>query len=208
MGSFRPLRVERGNHSAHDLDYRAFYSSAPTLCVVLGLLTQDASTFFPKFLCYLSLCPSHVNLSPRARNPYWVSHLRASRKLSVSGREFMRKAIWLGVLIVWFSVIVPAAMGQKLGQVEGTVEDPTGIPVAQAEVKLTGQNTGIVQKAVTDEAGHFAFIGVEAGDYGLSAKVEGVGKAELQLKGGTNPTPAQRGRPQLATVKREDTDSP
>jgi len=117
----------------------------------------------------------------------------------------MRKAIWLGVLIVWFSVIVPAAMGQNLGQVEGTVEDPTGIPVAQAEVKLTGQNTGIVQKAVTDEAGHFAFTGVEPGDYVLSAKVEGFEKAQLQLKVGTSPTPAQRVRLKVATVTEEIT---
>src|SRR3989449_8430063 len=112
----------------------------------------------------------------------------------------MRKAIWLGVLIAWFFVALPAAMGQNLGQVEGTVEDPTGIPVAQAEVKLTGQNTGIVQKAVTDEAGHFAFIGVEPGDYVLSAKMEGFEKAQLQLKVGTSPTPAQRGRLKVATL--------
>src|SRR2546422_1059817 len=92
----------------------------------------------------------------------------------------MRKAIWLGVLIAWFSVALPAAMGQNLGQVEGTVEDPTGVPVAQAEVKLTGQNTGTVQKVVTDEA-------------------------QLQLKVGTSPTPAQRLRLKVATVTEEIT---
>src|SRR2546425_9766913 len=115
----------------------------------------------------------------------------------------MRKAIWLGVLIAWFFVALPAAMGQNLGQVEGTAEDPTGVPVAQAEVKLTGQNTGIVQKAVTDEAGHFAFTGVEPGGYVLSAKVEGVEKAQLQLKVGTRPTPAQRVRLKMATMTEE-----
>src|SRR5713226_1206665 len=140
----------------------------------------------------------------------------------------MRKAIWLGVLIVWFSVALPAATGQNLGQVEGTVEDPTGIPVAQAEVKLTSQTTGTAPafagavgqvptsrsqpqyvqtniKAVTDEAGHFAFTGVAPGDYVLSAKVEGFEKAQLQLKVGTSPTPAQRVRLKVATVTEEIT---
>src|SRR5437660_9588620 len=117
----------------------------------------------------------------------------------------MRKAIWLGVLIALFFVALPAAMEQNLGQVEGTLEDPTGVPVAQAEVKLTGQNTGTVQKVVTDEAGHFAFTGVAPGDYVLSAKVEGFEKAQLQLKVGTSPTPAQRLRLKVATVTEEIT---
>src|SRR5205807_214897 len=80
-----------------------------------------------------------------------------------------------------------------------------GVPVAQAEVKLTGQNTGTVQKVVTDEAGHFAFTGVAPGDYVLSAKVEGFEKAQLQLKVGTSPTPAQRLRLKVATVTEEIT---
>src|SRR5713226_4065502 len=140
----------------------------------------------------------------------------------------MRKAIWLGVLIVWFSVALPAATGQNLGQVEGTVEDPTGIPVAQAEVKLTSQTTGTAPafagavgqvptsrsqpqyvqtniKAVTDEAGHFAFTGVAPGEYVLSVRVQGFEKAELQLKVGSSPTPAQRVRLKVATVTDEIT---
>src|SRR3989441_12271819 len=111
----------------------------------------------------------------------------------------MRKAIWLGVLIAWFFVALPAAMGQNLGKVEGTLEDPTGVPVAQAEVKLTGQNTGTVQKVVTDEAGHFAFIGVAPGDYVLSAKDGGVEKVQLQLKRCASASPAQRMRLKVAT---------
>ncbi len=117
----------------------------------------------------------------------------------------MKKAIWVLFLIAWSSAFLPALMAQEPGQVQGTVEDPHRAPVAQASVKLIAQPTGTVLKTVTDEAGHFVFTEVAAGEYLLQVKMQGFEKAELQLKVGSSPTPAQRVRLKVATVTEEIT---
>src|SRR5713101_1443427 len=117
----------------------------------------------------------------------------------------MKKAIWVLFLIAWSSAFLPALMAQEPGQVQGTVEDPHRAPVAQASVKLIAQPTGTALKTVTDEAGHFVFTEVAAGEYLLQAKMQGFEKAELQLKVGSSPTPAQRVRLKVATVTEEIT---
>src|SRR5713226_2832631 len=117
----------------------------------------------------------------------------------------MKKAIWVLFLIAWSSAFLPALMAQQPGQVQGTVEDPHRAPVAQAAVKLIAQPTGTALKTVTDEAGHFVFTEVAAGEYLLQAKMQGFEKAELQLKVSSSPTPAQRVRLKVATVTEEIT---
>src|SRR5947209_20362481 len=94
----------------------------------------------------------------------------------------MKKAIWVLFLIAWSSAFLPALMAQQPGQVQGTVEDPHRAPVAQASVKLIPQPTGTALKTVTDEAGHFVFTEVAAGEYLMQVKMQGFEKAELQLK--------------------------
>ena len=117
----------------------------------------------------------------------------------------MKKAIWVLFLIAWSSAFLPALMAQEPGQVQGTVEDPHRAPVAQASVKLIAQPTGTALKTVTDEAGHFVFTEVAPGEYLLQVKMQGFEKAELQLKVGSSPTPAQRVRLKVATVTEEIT---
>src|SRR5437879_2303213 len=117
----------------------------------------------------------------------------------------MKKAIWVLFLIAWSSAFLPALMAQQPGQVQGTVEDPHRAPVAQASVKLIPQPTGTALKTVTDEAGHFVFTEVAAGEYLMQVKMQGFEKAELQLKVGSSPTPAQRVRLKVATVTEEIT---
>src|SRR5256712_5504467 len=117
----------------------------------------------------------------------------------------MKKAIWVLFLIAWSSAFLPGLMAQQPGQVQGTVEDPHRAPVAQASVKLIAQPTGTALKTVTDEAGHFVFTEVAAGEYLLQVKMQGFEKAELQLKVGSSPTPAQRLRLKVATVTEEIT---
>src|SRR5712691_6234085 len=117
----------------------------------------------------------------------------------------MKKAIWILFLIAWSSGFLPALMAQQPGQVQGTVEDPQRAPVAQAAVKLIPQSTGTALKAVTDDAGHFVFTEVAPGEYLVQVKMQGFEKAELQLKVGSGPTPAQRVRLKVANVSEEIT---
>src|SRR5438132_2646937 len=117
----------------------------------------------------------------------------------------MKKAIWVLFLIAWSSAFLPALMAQEPGTVQGTVQDPHRAPVAQASVKLMAQPTGTALKTVTDEAGNFVFTEVAPGEYLLQVKMQGFEKAQLQLKVGTSPTPAQRVRLKVATVTEEIT---
>lgn len=94
---------------------------------------------------------------------------------------------------------------QQPGLVRGTVEDPSGIPVAEAAVKLVSQTNSETLKTVTDEAGHFVFAQVPPGAYRLGVKMQGFEKAELEVKVGADPTPAQRVRLELANVHEEIT---
>src|SRR5437879_12263848 len=104
----------------------------------------------------------------------------------------MKKAIWVLFLIAWSSAFLPALMAQQPGQVQGTVEDPDGAPVAQASVKLIPQPTGTALKTVIDEAGHFVFTEVAAGEYLMQVKRQGFDEGQLQVKVGSSPTPAPR----------------
>src|SRR2546426_2261829 len=117
----------------------------------------------------------------------------------------MKKAMWVLFLIAWSTGFLPTLLAQQSGQVQGTVEDPHRAPVAQAAVKLILQPTGTALKAVTDDAGHFLFTGVEPGEYLLQVELEGFEKAELQLRVGISPTPTQRVRLKVANVSEEIT---
>src|SRR5437879_12866484 len=86
----------------------------------------------------------------------------------------MKKAIWVLFLIAWSSAFLPALMAQQPGQVQGTVEDPHRAPVAQASVKVIPQPTGTARKTVRDEAGHFVFTEVAAGEHMMKVEVQGV----------------------------------
>ena len=67
----------------------------------------------------------------------------------------MKKADWFLCLFAWFSGCVPTLLGQQLGQVQGTVEDPNDSAVIQAAVKLTPRAGGTALKTVTDNTGRF-----------------------------------------------------
>ncbi len=47
----------------------------------------------------------------------------------------------------------------------GTVVDPAGAVVGSAPVELTNQNTGNLSRAVTDSAGLFRIVNIQAGTY-------------------------------------------
>ncbi|PYU87616.1 MAG: hypothetical protein DMG08_27665 [Acidobacteria bacterium] len=117
----------------------------------------------------------------------------------------MKKAFQMLFLIAWSSVLLPVLAAQQPGVVRGTVEDPSGAPVAAASVKLTAKATGTELKAVTDEKGKFVFPEVPPGKYVLRVKMEGFQKAEVPIEVGATPTAPQRVRLALANVEDEIT---
>ncbi len=77
-------------------------------------------------------------------------------------------AIIIGLAAAW-----PAAAQLTTGAISGAVSDSTGAVVPGAEVRVTNQGTGVVQKAVTDRAGSYQFLLLPSGVYRVEAAVTG-----------------------------------
>ena len=120
------------------------------------------------------------------------------------GLEMKKRAVCMLILVAW-SVFLPALLAQQPGLVRGTVEDPSGTPVAEAAVKLVSQANGETLKTITSEAGYFLFKEVPPGEYLLRVKMQGFENLELEVKVGANSTPPQNVRLELASAKEEIT---
>src|SRR5919198_4647392 len=117
----------------------------------------------------------------------------------------MKKTICMLFLTAWVSWLPSSLTAQQPVQVRGMVEDSNGAAVAGATVRLKAQDGSTALKAITDDTGHFVFTGVAAGEYLLTARVEGLEKAELSLKVGASPPPLQKIRLNVAAVKEDIT---
>jgi hypothetical protein len=81
----------------------------------------------------------------------------------------------LAVLLLGASEIY----GQTItGSIIGSISDPSGLPVAGAEVSLTQANTGVLRKSKSGPDGAFVFNAVEPGAYNLSVVMSGFKKTD------------------------------
>ncbi len=83
------------------------------------------------------------------------------------------------ILLLVLSVLLIAnlAMAQtEVGQVTGTVLDPSGARVPKATVSLRSVATGLVRKVESNEAGLYLIPGVMPGNYELTAEAPGFSK--------------------------------
>jgi hypothetical protein len=74
-----------------------------------------------------------------------------------------------------FAVLAaPAAMAQQaVANVTGTVTDPNGAAIPNAQVQLTNVNTGVVRRAGTNNVGIYNFPSVVPGAYSMQASATG-----------------------------------
>ena len=85
--------------------------------------------------------------------------------------EVSRRAAAVGLLFLLAAV---AALGQAdQGAITGEVLDPSGAVVANAQVRLTNTDTGLVLQGHADNSGVFTFSPVKIGNYQLSATAPG-----------------------------------
>src|SRR5205807_1707659 len=81
------------------------------------------------------------------------------QKGATNGEECMSRSGKNSVLLVllgWFLATLAFAQGGATGAITGTVQDPTGAVVANAEVRIVNQDTGVVTRtAKTDANGSF-----------------------------------------------------
>src|SRR6476646_10139920 len=83
----------------------------------------------------------------------------------------MKRVVWVVVTIALFSCYSNAqTVNASLG---GTVADASGALLPGATVTVTGIETGVVTKMVTNEAGAYQFPSLQAGRYKVSAELPG-----------------------------------
>ncbi|MGH9657992.1 MAG: carboxypeptidase regulatory-like domain-containing protein, partial [Bryobacteraceae bacterium] len=70
------------------------------------------------------------------------------------------------------------AFAQGQGTITGTVSDPTGAAVPNAQVTIRHTRTGLVQTARTGAEGLYSFVYLPVGDYNVTTEKEGFHKAE------------------------------
>ena len=88
-------------------------------------------------------------------------------------RALQNKFFWIGFLAV---MLVSRAMSQggATGALTGTVQDPTGAVVANAEVRITDQDTGtLVRTTRTDASGSFTAPLLPVGTYSVTVQSGG-----------------------------------
>src|SRR5215510_12468134 len=104
------------------------------------------------------------------------------------GRE--RSSGWalpVQVLAV-FLLLAGSASAQFTGNIQGTVEDPSGAAVPQAKVSLLNLATQATAATTTDATGAFRFLSLAPGAYKITAEAAGFAKAEASVSLETNQT--------------------
>jgi Carboxypeptidase regulatory-like domain len=91
--------------------------------------------------------------------------------------KYRNRHWYRGLLVMLLSVaglMTPAAMAQQAtANVTGTVKDPNGAAIPNAQVQLTNVNTGVVRKTGTNSVGNYDFPSVVPGVYSMEASASG-----------------------------------
>lgn len=97
----------------------------------------------------------------------------------------MKSRLALAAMLLAIALPI-SAVTQAPATPSGTVEDPSGRPLADATLRMTGISTDAVFETRTDANGHFQFGDVPAGDYLLSARAMGFSsqRQRIRLAGG------------------------
>jgi hypothetical protein len=91
-------------------------------------------------------------------------------------RRFGSLGLLLGLVLLG-----TAAYGQETGSIVGTVTDPAGAAVPNAQVKITNTGTGLIRSTTTNSTGNYAARELEIGSY--SVKVESTGFKSYERTG-------------------------
>ena len=78
--------------------------------------------------------------------------------------------IWLALSVALFSA--SAWPQTQLATVFGTITDPTGAVIAEAQVTVSTKSTGLKRVALTDITGRYRLVGLPPGVYTVRAQKE------------------------------------
>ena len=89
-------------------------------------------------------------------------------------------------VFVAFLLLAGSASAQFTGNIQGTVEDPSGAAVPQAKVALLNLATQASATTTTDGTGGFRFLSLAPGPYKITVEAAGFARAEATVNLGTN----------------------
>jgi hypothetical protein len=83
-------------------------------------------------------------------------------------------------------LLAGSSWAQFSGNIEGTVNDPSGAPVTQAKISLTNMATQISATTTTDASGAYRFLSLAPGSYQIFVESAGFSRAETIVTLETN----------------------
>src|ERR1700679_1365306 len=97
------------------------------------------------------------------------------------GRLLLSVAASLGTAATGFLFMAPAAYGQGIttGTITGTVMDPSGAAIPNAQVTAISTGQGTQRSATSGSAGEFSFYSVPIGQYTLTISASGFAQATV-----------------------------
>jgi hypothetical protein len=85
------------------------------------------------------------------------------------------------VLAFFLAFCAIGSWAQSTATLSGTVTDPTGAVVANAQVKIHSLATGLDRDVVTDAAGIYSAPSLVPGDYRVEATAAGFSTSKVQI---------------------------
>ena len=91
-----------------------------------------------------------------------------------SSRKLYTVLVTLQRAILCYAILLITLQAQSTrAELFGTVQDPAGLPVANAALELANTRTGVVQNSIADPTGAFHFLALPAGLYRLTITRDG-----------------------------------
>jgi hypothetical protein len=91
-------------------------------------------------------------------------------------------------IFIAFLLLSGSASAQFTGNIQGTVEDPSGAAIPQAKVSLLNLATQAAASTATDATGGFRFLSLAPGSYKITVEAAGFANAEATVSLVTNQT--------------------
>jgi hypothetical protein len=108
----------------------------------------------------------------------WAARMRALA-IPFETKTSCPADIWLAVLLGAISILLSTTAAQA-GTLTGTVLDPTGRPIPQANVTLV-KSLVVLDQHQADGKGDFKFIDLADGKYKLSASAPGLASPQVEV---------------------------
>src|SRR4029078_1054255 len=113
-------------------------------------------------------------------------HVAAARLLLLAVSDGFRlgwrmRTLARPLTFVAFMLLTAPALAQFTGNIQGTVEDPSGAAIAQAKVALINAATQVSATTTTDASGGYRFLSLAPGSYKITVEADGFAKAEVTV---------------------------